>query len=45
VPYSLLVIVLMIVAFYLVAGIIRYIRQEWRSFARGVRRRLRGDSD
>ncbi len=38
----LLIVVLVIVGFYLIAGVLRYIRQEWRSAAASVRQWFRG---
>jgi hypothetical protein len=42
VPSALLYIVLVIVAFYLIAGAARYIRQEWRGFKRKLFALIRG---
>jgi hypothetical protein len=38
----LLIVVLAIVGFYLIAGLLRYIRQEWRSVAASIRQWFRG---
>jgi hypothetical protein len=42
VPLALLYIVLAIVAFYLIAGVVRYLRQEWKRLAARIGRLLRG---
>jgi hypothetical protein len=42
VPYPLLIVVLVIVGFYLIAGVLRYIRQEWRGLASTLTHWFRG---
>jgi hypothetical protein len=45
VPSALLYIVLAIVAFYLIAGVVRYVRQEWKRLAARVAKLFRGTGD